>query len=109
MAVQVWSQPDFHGAAEPDFVVRRADDTYLIVEIECPAKLLMTKSGQISAQTAYDEKQVLDYEAFLSDRIAEARTHFPRYARADCLVLIGLESQLADKQRLDLLRITVLD
>lgn len=104
MAVQVWTQPDFHGAAEPDFVVRRADDTYLIVEIECPAKLLMTKSGQLSAQATHAEKQVLDYEAFLSDRIAEARTHFPRYARADRLVLIGLESQLSDQQRVDLQR-----
>jgi hypothetical protein len=38
MAIQVWSQPDFHGAAEPDFVIRRADDSYLVVEIECPGK-----------------------------------------------------------------------
>ena len=27
MAIQVWSQPDFHGALEADFVIRRADDT----------------------------------------------------------------------------------
>ncbi len=28
MAQQVWSQPDFHGAHEPDFVIRRADNSY---------------------------------------------------------------------------------
>jgi hypothetical protein len=44
MAVQVWSRPDFHGALEPDFVMRRADGTYLIVEIECPSKTLMTRA-----------------------------------------------------------------
>jgi hypothetical protein len=102
MAVQVWSQPDFHGAAEPDFVIRRADDSYLVVEIECPGKLLLTKNGQLSRDSVHAEKQALDYESFLSDRIAEARMHFPNYRRADCLAVIGLETSLTTGQRQDL-------
>jgi hypothetical protein len=102
MAVQVWSQPDFHGAAEPDFVIRRADDSYLVVEIECPGKLLLTKGGQLSREAVHAEKQVLDYESFLSERISEARVHFPSYRRADCLAVVGLEGKLTTEQRQNL-------
>jgi len=102
MAVHVWSQPDFHGALQPDFVVRRADDSYLVVEIECPGKLLVTKNGQLSEEAIRAEKQALDYESFLSERITEARVHFPNYHRADCLAVIGLERVLTTEQRLNL-------
>lgn len=102
MAVQVWSQPDFHGAAEPDFVIRRADDSYLVVEIECPGKMLLTKGGQFSRDSVHAEKQALDYESFLSERISEARQHFPNYRRADCLAVIGLETALTTAQRQNL-------
>jgi hypothetical protein len=102
MAVQVWSQPDFHGAAEPDFVIRRADDSYLVVELECPGKLLLTKGGQFSREAIHAEKQVVDYESFLSDRISEARVHFPSYRRADCLAVVGLEGELTTEQRQNL-------
>lgn len=98
MAIQVWSQPDFHGALEPDFVVRRADDSYLVVEIECPSKLLITKAGQLSGAAIHAEKQAVEYESFLSERILEARTHFPNYRRADCLVIIGTEANLTKRQ-----------
>lgn len=98
MAVQVWSQPDFHGALEPDFVVRRADDSYLVVEIECPGKLLMTKGAQLSGEATHAENQAIEYESFLSERVQEARTHFPKYRRADCLVVIGTEAGLDHKQ-----------
>lgn len=98
MAVQVWSQPDFHGALEPDFVIRRADDSYLVIEIECPAKLLMTKGGQLSSEATHAEKQAVEYEGFLSERVQEARTHFPNYRRADCLVIVGTEANLDQAQ-----------
>ncbi|MBR0951278.1 Shedu anti-phage system protein SduA domain-containing protein [Bradyrhizobium canariense] len=102
MAIQVWSQPNFHGAAEPDFVVRRTDDSYLVIEIETPGKLLLTKAGQLSREAIHAEKQALDYESFLADRLPEARLHFPNYRRADCLAVIGLERTLTSDQRRDL-------
>jgi hypothetical protein len=98
MAVQVWSQPDFHGAHAPDFVIRRADNTYLIVEIETPGKPLITKANQLSAEVTRAEKQVADYLAFLNERYVEVRQHFHGYQSAECLVIIGLESQLSEQQ-----------
>lgn len=98
MALQVWSQPDFHGAYEPDFVIRRADDSYLIVEIETPNKPLTTQAGQLTADVTHAEKQVTDYRAFLNERVGEAQKHFPHYSGADCLTVIGLENNLSPQQ-----------
>jgi hypothetical protein len=98
MALQVWSQPDFHGVQEPDFVIRRADNSYLIVEIETPAKQLITQAGQLSAEATHAERQATDYRAFLDERIAEAHHHFPHYQGAECLAIIGLESPLTPEQ-----------
>lgn len=102
MAVKVWSQPDFHGALEPDFVVRRVDDSYLVVEIEIPGKQLMTLAGQLSAGATHAEQQAVEYELFLSERVMEARNHFPGFSRAECLVVIGSQAHLTEVQRRNL-------
>lgn len=98
MAMQVWSQPDFHGALEPDFVVRRFDDTYLVVEIEKPAKRLITKACHLSADATKAEKQATDYREFLNDRILEAKNTFPNYKNAECLTIVGTEDNLNHNQ-----------
>jgi len=98
MALQIWSQPDFHGALEPDFIVRRFDDTYLVVEIEKPSKTLITKGGNLSAQATAAEQQAIDYREFLNDRIMEARNHFPNYKNAECLTIIGMEDEFSERQ-----------
>jgi len=45
MAVQIWPQPNVLGSKFPDFVVRRADDSYIVVEIETPAKIWSHQAG----------------------------------------------------------------
>lgn len=104
MAVQVWSQPDFHGALEPDFVVRRADDSYVVIEIECPAKQLVTGGNRLSQYATHAESQAVEYEDFLSVRAPEARVHFPNFRRAECLAVVGVERTLQAAQRQALLR-----
>ncbi len=104
MTVEVWSQPDFHGALEPDFVIRRAGDSYLVVEIERPAKMLMTGNGRVSQLASHAEAQALEYAEFLSARIAEAETYFPNYRNADCLTVVGLERGLSKEQAVALSR-----
>lgn len=99
MAMQVWSKPHFHGALEPDFLIRRNDDSYLVVEIECPAKLLMTRGNQLSADATHAEKQATDYRAFLSERVAEARIHFPNFRSAECMAVIGCQGGLSLDQK----------
>ncbi|HEY2710795.1 MAG TPA: Shedu anti-phage system protein SduA domain-containing protein [Caulobacteraceae bacterium] len=104
MAIHVWSQPSFHGALVPDYLIRRADDSYLVVEIETPAKRIMTRGNQLASAAMQAERQVLDYEDFLSERVQEARTHFPGFSRAERLVVIGREGFLNEAQRKGLRR-----
>lgn len=99
MAFQVWPKPDLHGAKEPDFLVRRSDDSYLVVEIESPAKPLVTEAGQMTAFVTQAEKQATDYRSFLVRRFEDAARFFPHFNEPDCLVVIGLEGPLTEAQR----------
>jgi hypothetical protein len=103
-AAEVWSKPDIVGAREPDFVVRRTDDTYLVVEIEVPGKRLMTDANQLSAAATQAIAQATDYRAFLLERFPLAAKHFPRFSEPECLVVIGDESALSEAQRAALAR-----
>jgi len=87
------------GAKEPDFVIRRADDTYVVVEIECPAKLLVTSTGQLSAETSHAVHQVLDYADKLAQRQEISSATFPRFRAPECLVVNGLEDPLTPEQK----------
>lgn len=99
LAIRVWPQPDLFGFKEPDYVVQRADGTYLVVEIECPAKGLITKGGQLTSEVTHAEKQAADYRRYLIQRFSEAEKHFPNFQEPDCLVVVGLGSKLTPDQR----------
>ena len=98
MAIQIWPQPNLLGSRYPDFLIRRADNSYLVVEIECPAKALV-KGGQASAAVTHAEQQVTDYRDYLMRRHQDAIQHFPHFNDPDCLVVTGLERDLDDKQK----------
>lgn len=104
MAFQVWPRPDLHGAKEPDFIIRRTDNSYVVVEIEVPGKSLVTGGNQLSAQATQAVTQALSYKAFLMERFPEAAKTFPEFRAPECLVVIGLESDLNAEQRTALLR-----
>ena len=97
LAAEVWPQPDLHGAKKPDFVVRRFDNTYLVVEIETPAKLLVTKANQISAYATQAVSQATDYRTFIR-KLPNVEVHFPGLDDLHCLVVVGLERDLNDVQ-----------
>lgn len=99
MAIQVWSKPDFHGFKEPDFLIRRSDDTYVVIEIENADKTLITQADQPSFFVTQAVKQANEYRNFLAERIVEARHHFPGIHDPDALVIIGLERRLTTTQR----------
>jgi hypothetical protein len=52
----------------------------------------------LTPDATHAEKQATDYRAFLNDRMAEARQHFPDYQGAECLAIIGLEGWLMPMQ-----------
>ncbi|MEX5577632.1 Shedu anti-phage system protein SduA domain-containing protein [Pseudophaeobacter sp. A-200-2] len=65
MAVEVWPEPNLFGSRKPDFVVKRSDGSYLVVEIECPSKALITKAGHPSADVTHAEHQATDYRKYM--------------------------------------------
>jgi hypothetical protein len=104
MALDVWPTPDLAGARKPDFVIRRIDDSYLIVEIEVPGKQLMTAANQLGAWATQAIAQATEYHEFLVQRFPLAVAHFPQFSDPDCLVVIGVESALNIEQRSALAR-----
>ena len=98
MAAEVWAQPRLHGAEIPDFVIRRFDDSYVVVEIETPTKQLVTSTNQLSASVTYAVAQAAEYRRFI-ERLPTAQTHFPQIDQVGCLVVVGLEDGLTKSQR----------
>lgn len=104
MAVEVWPEPNLFGSRKPDFVVKRSDGSYLVIEIECPKKMLVTKAGNLSAAASHAENQAMDYRSYMMQHISSVRETFPTFSDPDCLVIVGLESSLTDGQKSALFR-----
>lgn len=101
-AVEVWPQPDLYGFKAPDFIIRRADNTYVVLEIECPGKGLITGGKQATSALTHAVSQVTDYDQFLMRKFSELELHFPGWELPELLVVCGLERSLDDDQRLAL-------
>lgn len=97
-AIDAWSKPDLHGLREPDFVIRRQDDSYVVVEIEVPSKPLVA-GAQIAAPTSHAIAQAIDYRDCLNRRFADAGRLFPNFHDPDCLVVCGRVDKLTAEQR----------
>lgn len=98
MARVVWPRPDLHGAKEPDFVIQRFDGSYVVVEIECPGKSLMTQANHLGAEVTKAVAQVTDYDGFMNERLEAMRKLFPGIIRRELLVAIGREDVLTEEQ-----------
>lgn len=98
-AFQVWETPDLHGKLEPDFIIRTYDNGYVIVEIETPAKLLVTQQNQLSAHVTHAVSQVLMYQDYLHTHLTAALDLFPEFTTAAGLVVVGRESSLDPLQK----------
>ena len=98
MAFEVYPQPSIHGAKEPDFLVRRTDNTFVVIEIETPGKRIMARSNKLSAEATHAVAQATDYADFLRDRAATIRQSLPSFRQPECLVVIGIEGDLNEAQ-----------
>jgi hypothetical protein len=99
LAAHVYPRFDIQGHLTPDFVVRRVDDTYLVVEIETPAKRLMNQNGSLSREAKHAMTQVRDYVHALIGDLVTTRNYFPHFRSPDGLAVVGTEAALNDKLR----------
>lgn len=99
MAIEVWPEPNLFGSRKPDFVVKRSDGSYLVVEIECPGKTLITKTGHPSADVTHAEHQVTDYRNYMLQHISSVKEVFFGFSEPDCMVVVGVENSLTPPQK----------
>ncbi len=79
-----------------DYVVRRINNEYILVEIENSTNKIFTKQGQITAVVTGALGQVRDFQAWIADNIAYAQRKLPGIRRPEGLVVIGRRKNLTE-------------
>lgn len=79
-----------------DFIVRRMNDQYVLVEIENSTDLLFTQNGSFSSALNAAIGQVRDFQAWVSENISYAQKKLPNIKYPEGLVVIGRKIKLAE-------------
>lgn len=82
-----------------DFVIRRLDNKYLVVEIEKPSDQIFTSNNDFSAKFSHAFGQVLDFQQWIDNHPEYARTQLPALSSPRGLLIIGMASSLTSSQR----------
>lgn len=90
-----------------DFVIRRHDNKYLLVEIERPQDMIFTKSNDFTSRFTHGLGQVLDFQQWIDTHAEYARSHLPSISSPAGLLLIGRTAELNNWQKQKLHRFTV--
>jgi Domain of unknown function (DUF4263) len=90
-----------------DFVVRRLDDKYILVEIEKPEDLLFTKGDDFTASFTHAVGQVLDFQQWVDLNGAYAGRLMPNISSPRGLVIIGRSQALTPHQKNKLHRFNI--
>ena len=98
LALRVASMPKLRGVKEPDFVVQRFDDTYVVVELKRPDTPVLTQRNLLSSQVSHAIQQAQEYVRCLG-MWPELLQEFPGIDRADRLVVAGLHEHFTPEQR----------
>lgn len=77
-----------------DFVIRRHDWRYVMVEIEKPQDRILNAAGDFSAIFSHAMGQVLDFQGWASSHVEYARTRMPSIENPAGLLIIGRRSSL---------------
>ena len=86
-----------------DFVIRRLDDKYTLVEIERSNKRLFNNYGNFSKDLTHSIRQVLDFQTWVGDHLEYANSKLPGINKPEGLIVIGRKRTLDRimKRRLD--------
>ena len=97
--IAVWRRPKWISATRPEFVLRRRDDSYLLVELEAPDVAIITHRDQISEGAARAVRRAAKHRTWLIRHRDVAREHLPEFREVDGLVVVGLQGSLSNNQR----------
>lgn len=82
-----------------DFVLRRHDGRYVVVEIEKPQDPLLTARHDIAAPLTHAWGQVLDFQHWIAENSSYAQKSFPDVAAPAGLVIMGRRDRLDARAR----------
>lgn len=87
-----------------DFVIRRYDSKYILVEIEKPQDQLFTKNNDFTSKFTHAFGQVLDFQQWVDSNGAYANNHMPGISSPRGLLIIGRRKDLTEKNKTKLHR-----
>jgi len=94
LAVEIKSKHELGSDFVTDFVLKRINDEYVLVEIEKSTDKLFTQKGIFHSELTEAMAQVRDFQAWIHDNIAYAREKLPGIRRPEGLLIIGRRVEL---------------
>jgi len=90
-----------------DFVVRRLDNEYILVEIEKPQDAIFTSGDDLTAKFTHAYGQVIDFQGWVDAHGEYARSLMPGISAPKGMLIIGMRKQLTERQIAKLKRFNI--
>ncbi|WP_179863541.1 Shedu anti-phage system protein SduA domain-containing protein [Bacillus cereus] len=90
-----------------DFVIRKLNDEYVLVEIEKPSTPIFTKMNDFTAQFTHALGQILDFQEWVESNIAYAEKLMPGIGSPLGLLVLGRKNELSEFQKKKLRRFNI--
>ncbi|WP_436700669.1 Shedu immune nuclease family protein [Nocardioides sp. BYT-33-1] len=87
-----------------DFVVRRHDYRYVVVEIEKPQDRIFTQADDFAAPFTHAMGQILDFQGWVAENVAYAQKHLPGIENPHGVLIMGRRSEVTHDQEAKLRR-----
>lgn len=94
LAIEIRSKHELGSEFKTDFVIKRLNNEYVLVEIEKSTDRIFTQKGVFHSELTEAIAQVRDFQAWIHDNIAYARNTLPEIRRPEGLLVIGRKSSL---------------
>lgn len=89
LAVEIRSKHELGSEFITDFVIKRINNEYVLVEIEKSNDRLFTQKGIFHSELTEAMAQIRDFQSWIHDNIAYAREKLPGIRRPEGLLVIG--------------------
>ena len=90
-----------------DFVLRRLDNEYILVEIEKPHDAIFTNGNDLTAKFTHAYGQVLDFQEWVDAHGEYARSLMPGIFSPKGVLIIGMRKELTSEQIAKLKRFSI--
>ncbi|HKQ09499.1 MAG TPA: Shedu anti-phage system protein SduA domain-containing protein [Blastocatellia bacterium] len=104
LADQIVDQQKLGLEYKTDFVVRRLDNEYILVEIEKPQDSIFTAKNDFTAEFTHAFGQVIDFQEWVDSHSEYARYHMPGISSPRGLLVMGKRKDLSPEQSAKLKR-----